>query len=213
NSFAWVLQSFLDELAVAAGRDHKEVLLELLGEPRQLDPKEGGMHTGRAAAVINLVTEKAGWGRKMPAGRGLGLAFYYCHAGHFAEVAEVSVDKNKKVTVHKVWVAGDVGQIVNMSGSENQAEGCVIDAISTMAGLEIGFENGRIQQTNFHQYPILRISKVPVVESHYIQSDFPPTGIGEPAFPPAIPAITNAIFAATGHRVRTLPLTREGFTV
>jgi isoquinoline 1-oxidoreductase beta subunit len=214
NSFAFVTQSFIHELAVAAGRDHLEVLLELLGEPRQLAANEGGLHTGRAADVIKLAAEKGGWGKTMPKGRGLGLAFYYSHAGHFAEVAEVSVDANKKITLHKVTVAGDVGPIVNLSGAENQAQGCVIDGFSTMMGLEIGFENGRVTQTNYHQYPLLRINKAPlVVETHFINSDYPPTGIGEPALPPLIPAVANAIFAATGHRVRTLPLTKEGFSV
>jgi isoquinoline 1-oxidoreductase beta subunit len=213
NSFAFVTQCFIHELATAAGRDHRDVLLEMFGEPRQLAANEGGLHTGRAAAVIKLATEKAGWGRKMPEGHGLGLAFYYSHAGHFAEVAEVSVDKNKKVTLHKVIVAGDIGQIVNMSGAENQAQGCVIDGFSTMARLEIGFENGRVEQNNFHQYPLLRIGIEPVVEAHFIQSDFSPTGVGEPALPPLIPAVANAIFAATGQRVRTLPLTREGFSI
>lgn len=214
NSFAFVTQCFIHELAVAAGRDHLEVLLELFGEPRQMAANEGGLHTGRAAAVTKLAAEKAGWGRKLPKGRGLGLAFYYSHAGHFAEVAEVSVDANKKLTLHKVTVAGDVGQIVNMSGALNQSEGCVIDGFSTMMGLEIGFENGRVTQSNFHQYPILRINKSPpVIETHFIQSDFPPTGIGEPALPPLMPAVVNAIYAATGHRVRTLPLTKEGYSV
>jgi len=213
NSFGFVTQSFIHELAVAAGRDHLEVLLELFGDPRQLAPNEGGLHTGRAAAVIKLAAEKGGWGNKLPAGRGLGLAFYYSHAGHFAEVAEVSVDKNKKLTLHKVVVAGDIGPIVNLSGAENQVQGAVIDGFSTMMGLEIAYENGRVQQTNFHQYPILRINHAPIVEAHFIQSDNPPTGVGEPALPPLIPAVANAIFAATGQRVRTLPLTREGFSV
>ena len=213
NVFAFTTQCFIHELAVAAGRDHLEMLLELFGEPRQLGPREGGLHTGRAAAVVKLAAEKAGWGQKLPEGRGLGLAFYYSHAGHFAEVAEVSVDKNKKLTLHKVVVAGDVGPIVNLSGAENQVEGCVIDGFSTMMSLEIGIEKGRIQQNNFHQYPLLRIKNAPKVESYFIQSDFPPTGIGEPALPPLAPAVANAIFAATGHRVRTLPLTKEGFTV
>lgn len=214
NVFAFTTQCFIHELAVAAGRDHLEVLLELFGEPRQLPPNAGGLHTGRAAAVVKLAAEKAGWGQKLPAGRGLGLAFYYSHAGHFAEVAEVSVDKNKKLTLHKVVVAGDIGPIINLSGAENQIQGSVIDGFSTMMGLEIGIEGGRIKQNNFHQYPLLRIKNAPpVVEAHFIQSDYDPTGAGEPALPPLAPAVANAIFAATGHRVRTLPLTREGFTV
>jgi isoquinoline 1-oxidoreductase beta subunit len=102
---------------------------------------------------------------------------------------------------------------VTMSGAENQVVGSVIDGFSTMLGLELSIENGRIQETNFDRYPILRMKHAPLVEAHFIQSDYPPTGAGEPALPPVAPAICNAIFAATGHRVRTLPLRREGFTV
>ena len=208
-SVAWVIQSFLHELSAAAGRDHRDFLLEVLGAPRLLP---GGLNTGRAADVIRLVTEKAGWGRKLPAGHGLGLAFHFSHAGHFAEVAEVSVDANKRIRLHRMVVAGDIGPIVNMSGANNQCEGGVIDGYSTMLGLEITMENGRVEQSNFHQYPILRIANQPKVEVHFIQSDNPPTGVGEPALPPVAPAICNAIYAASGHRVRTLPLTREGFS-
>jgi isoquinoline 1-oxidoreductase beta subunit len=209
-SVAWVIQSFLHELAVAAGRDHRDFLLDVMGEPRLLD---GGLNTGRAADVIKLATEKAGWGRKLPDGHGLGLAFHFSHAGHFAEVAEVSVDKNKRIRLHRMVVAGDIGPIVNMSGAKNQCEGGVVDGYSTMLGLEITMENGRIEQSNLHQYPMLRIANHPQVEVHFIQSNNPPTGVGEPALPPVAPAICNAIFAATGHRVRTLPLTKEGFSV
>ena len=155
----------------------------------------------------------AGKPKALLKGHGMGLAFHFSHAGHFAEVAEVSVDANKRVRLHRVVVAGDIGPIVNMSGAGNQCEGAVVDAFSTMLGLEITMENGRVEQSNFHQYPILRIAHHPQVEVHFIQSDNPPTGVGEPALPPVAPAICNAIFAATGHRVRTLPLTREGFTV
>lgn len=208
-SVAWVIQSFLHELAVAAGRDHRDFLLEVMGEPRLLD---GGLNTGRAADVIKLACEKAGWGKTLPKGHGMGLAFHFSHAGHIAEVAEVSVDENKRVRVHRVVVASDIGPIINMSGANNQCEGAVVDGFSTM-GLEITMENGLIEQTNFHQYPLLRIASHPKVEVHFIQSDNPPTGVGEPALPPVAPAITNAIFAACGHRVRTLPLSKEGFTV
>ena len=211
---AFPVQSFLHELSTAAKRDHLDFLVELMGEPRWLPPgNEYSLNTGRAIAVLKLAAEKAGWGKSQPKGRGLGLAFHFSHAGHFAEVADVSVDANKKITVHRVVVAGDIGPVINMSGAENQCEGSVIDGLSTAMGLEIGIENGRIQQTNFDSYPILRMAKAPKVDVHFIQSDFSPTGVGEPALPPLAPAVCNAIFAATGHRVRSLPLSREGFTI
>jgi isoquinoline 1-oxidoreductase beta subunit len=214
NTMAWVTQSFLHELSAAAGRDYLEFLLEIMGEPRWLEEgKIYSLNTGRAAAVIKLAAQKAGWGRKLPKGRGQGLAFYFSHAGHFAEVAEVSVSEAKKLTVHKVTIAGDVGPIINLSCIENQCEGAVMDGLSVMLGQEITMEKGRIQQANFNSYPVLRINHAPEVEAHFIQSDYAPTGAGEPALPPLAPAVCNAIYAATGHRVRTLPLTREGFTV
>jgi isoquinoline 1-oxidoreductase beta subunit len=214
NSVAFAVQSFLHECSVAANRDHLEFLLEIMGEPRWLDQgKEFSLNTGRAAAVIKLAAEKAGWGKQLPKGRGLGLAFHFSHAGHFAEVAEVSVDANRKLTLHRVTVAGDIGPVVNMSGAENQVEGSVVDGFSTALGLALSYENGRMQETNFDRYPLLRIPHAPVVDVHFIQSDYPPTGVGEPALPPVAPAICNAIFAATGHRVRTLPLSVDGFKV
>jgi isoquinoline 1-oxidoreductase beta subunit len=214
NSVAFAVQSFLHELSASAGIDHLQFLLDLMGEPRHLPPAtEFGLNTGRAAAVIKLAAEKAGWSKSLPPGRGMGLAFHFSHAGHFAEVAEVSVDASRKLTIHKITVAGDIGPIVNMSGAENQVVGSVIDGFSTMLGLELSIENGRIQETNLDRYPILRIAHTPLVEAHFIHSDNPPTGAGEPALPPLAPAICNAIFAASGHRVRTLPLKREGFTV
>lgn len=215
NGIAFAVQSFLHELSVAAGRDHLDFLLDVMGEPRWLEPKtEFALNTERAAAVIKLAAEKAGWGRKLPAGRGLGLAFHFSHAGHFAEVAEVSVDRAKRLTVHQVTVAGDIGPIVNMSGSLAQCEGAVIDGLSTMFGLEITMEGGRVAQSNFDRYPLLRQGMhLPKVESHFIQSTYAPTGIGEPSLPPVAPAICNAIFAASGQRVRTLPLMKLGYTL
>jgi isoquinoline 1-oxidoreductase beta subunit len=214
NAIAFAGQCFFHELAVAAGRDHLEFLLEVMGKPRWLDPGNSrALNTGRAADVIRLAAEKAGWGKSLPEGRGLGLAFYFSHAGHFAEVAEVSVEDNKKLTVHKVTVAADVGPIVNLSGAENQCQGAVIDGFSTMLSLELSIENGRVQESNFDQYPLLQLAHAPEVEVHFIQSDFPPTGLGEPALPPVAPAVCNAIFAASGYRVRELPLSREGFSV
>src|SRR5690606_38183996 len=159
----------------------------------------GGLNAARASGVIKLAAEQALWGRQLPPGRGLGPPFHFSHQGHFAEVAEVSFDANKTIPLHKVWVAGDIGPIVNMSGAENQAQGSVVDGFSTAMGLEITFEKGRVEQANFDRYPLLRMSQAPEVEVHFIQSDNPPTGVGEPALPPAAPAICNAIYAATGH--------------
>lgn len=215
NAFAWVMQSFLNEMAVAADKDHRDFLIEVMGERRWLNPgNASSLNTGRAIDVINMAADRAGWGGPLPEGHALGLAFHFSHAGHVAQVAEVSVDDNKKVTVHKVVVAADVGPIVNLSGAENQVEGCVIDALSTLARLEINFEEGAAQQSNFHNYQLLRMASAPpIIESHFIQSDFSPTGLGEPAFPPLAPAVCNAIYAATGERIRTLPITKQGFSV
>jgi isoquinoline 1-oxidoreductase beta subunit len=215
NVIAFCTQSFLHECAVAANRDYVDFLIDVMGEPRATSagPFGGGLHTGRAVNVIKAVAERAGWGRTLPRGRGLGLAFHFSHQGHFAEVAEVSVDASKKVTVHKVWVVADIGPIVNLSSAENQCQGSVVDALSTAMGLKITFENGRAEQTNFHQYPIVRIDKAPEIDVHFLDTDYPPTGCGEPAFPPAAPAIANAIFAATGQRIRTLPFSEEGYSV
>ena len=214
NGIAFAVQSFISELANEADRDHVEFLLEMLGEPRWLEQDNiNAMNTGRAARVIKLAAEKAGWGKPMSKGRGLGLAFHFSHAGHFAEVADISVDENKKLTIHKITVAGDVGPIINLSGAENQCQGAVIDGLSTTLGLQLSIENGRIQETNFHQYPLLRMNKAPDVAVHFIESDYRPTGLGEPALPPAAPAICNAIYAASGIRVRDLPLSKHGFSV
>ncbi|MCB1645949.1 MAG: xanthine dehydrogenase family protein molybdopterin-binding subunit [Pseudomonadales bacterium] len=212
NTHAFVVQSFIHELAVAAGRDHLEFLLELMGEPRWFEPGNvRSLNTGRAAGVIRLAAERAGWGKAMPPGRGLGLAFYFSHAGHIAEVAEVSVTTDRQLTLHKVTVAVDIGPIINMSGATSQVQGSVIDGYSTMVGQKITMKQGRIQETNLDEYPVLRIAHAPEVDVHFIQSDNPPTGIGEPALPPLAPAVGNAIFAASGIRVRNMPLIDEGF--
>lgn len=216
NALAYVYQSFLHELAVAAGKDHRDFLLETLGEPRFTNPESPqSLHTGRAAGVIRAVTEQAGWGtRTLPPEHALGLAFYFCHAGYVAQVAEVSVNANKQVKVHKVWVAVDIGFIHNRSSAESQMEGSVLDGLSQVFNAKITFENGVIQQRNFHQYPLLRMPQTPELEVVFLEDpNTPPTGAGEPGMPPIVPAITNAIFAATGERIRKLPLSELGYTL
>jgi isoquinoline 1-oxidoreductase beta subunit len=211
NALAFVFQSFIDELAQAAGKDPVQFRRDLLGEPRLVTNPDGkaGYNAGRMRAVLDRVAQKSGWGRTVPRGTGLGAAFHYSHAGYFAEVAEVSVDAAGTLKIHKVWVAGDVGQpIVNASGAVNQVQGAVIDGIGEMLRQEITIDRGRTKQGNFNDYDLPRITDAPPVEVHFVQSDNPPTGLGEPALPPAIPAVCNAIFAATGRRVRTLPLTK-----
>ncbi len=224
NVFGFVVGSFVHELAVAAGRDHLDVLLEMLGESRQLSPR--GLNTGRAAGVVRLAAEKAGWGKELPKQRGMGVAFYYSHMGHIAEVAEVSVSDTgqtvtntsgqskprRNVRVHRVTVAADVGPIINLSGAENQVQGSVVDGLSTM-GLSVTFEDGRAKQTNFNQYPLLRMPATPDVAVHFVDSDYSPTGLGEPALPPLAPAMCNAIYSACGFRIRTLPISEEGFFI
>ena len=210
-------QGFLHELSTAAGRDHVAFLLDAVnrGVP-ELKPKDEKINfsPARASAVIKLCAEKAGWGKKLPQGRGLGLAWCYSHAGHVAQAVELSVDAHKRIKIHHIVVAADIGPVVDMAGAEAQAQGASIDGFSTAMGLNVTIEKGRIQQKNFNDYPMLRIAFSPYqVEAHFIQSDFPPTGMGEPALPAMAPATANAIFAATGERVRIMPFRKLGFQV
>ncbi len=220
NTAAWVVQSFLHEVSTAAGKDHGEFLIELFGRkqpaptpaPGGFGGGGGGLNPDRAIPVIKTAMERSGWGKPLPKGHYHGLAFHFSHQGHFAEVAEISVDKKNKVTLHKMTVVGDIGPIVNLSGAENQVQGCVVDALAQLAqGVTI--ENGRIKETNFHQYYLAHMPITPVVDVYFMPTTFNPTGVGEPAYPPAAPAICNAIYAATKKRIRTLPITKEGFTI
>ncbi|MCH8621053.1 molybdopterin cofactor-binding domain-containing protein [Undibacterium sp. TS12] len=213
NVFAWVFHSFIDELAHAAGQDPLAFRLAMLGD-KEIMPGTGERsqpyHVGRMKRVLQEVADKSGWGKKkFPRGQGQGIAFHFSHRGYIAEVAEVTVSKKGEVTVDRVVVVTDIGaQIVNLSGAEHQVQGSVLDGISTLKHPELDIQKGRIVQSNFHEYPLLRINDSKTkVEVHFLKTDFPVTGLGEPAFPPLAPAVCNAIFAATGKRVRQLPLT------
>ncbi len=212
NAIAFVMQSFIDELAQAASRDPLELRLELLGEDRILPPPASGRgpayDVARMKSVLRRVAEKAGWGKKLEKGRGQGIAFHFSHSGYVAEVAEVSVAKDGTLVVHDIWCCADVGPIINRSGAEAQVEGSMIDGLSATWRQEITVDRGRTVQASFSDYPLLPLSDVPRVHVDFIESANPPTGLGEPALPPVAPAICNAIFAACGKRLRSLPISQ-----
>ncbi len=218
NGNAFVLQSFLDELAHAAGRDPLDLQLELLSRtpaagftPQPDNPSS--LNPERMRGVLQMVAEKSNWrNRKTEKGYGMGIACFFCHLSYFAQVAEVTVNEQNQISVHRIWAVGDVGShVINPRSAENLTLGGIIDAMSQMQQ-EITFVKGQVNEENFDQQPLMRMRQVPKIEVSFRTSDFSPTGLGEPMLPPTIPAITNAVFAATGKRIRTLPIKRSGFT-
>lgn len=211
NGLSFVMQSFIDELAHAAGRDPVEFRLELLGDDRLVpasQPNGAPYNAGRMKGVLRLAAEKAGWGKKLPKGEGLGIAFHFSHSGYVAMAAEVAVSPDGTLKVRRVTAAVDVGPIINLSGAENQIQGSIIDGLGMAWLQELTFDRGRAVQGNFHDFPLLRSTETPAMSVNFIRSDNPPTGLGEPGYPVVPPAICNAIFAATGKRIRTLPISK-----
>ena len=215
NGIAFATQSFIDELAQAAGKDPLQFRLDLLASPiteaAGTGPQQATYDAARARSVLERVREVSGWGKtSLPRGTGMGVAFHFSHRGYFAEVIQASVSKAGKLKVEKVWVAGDIGsEIINPMNAENQVQGSVQDGLAQALGQEITIDNGRTVQSNFADFPLLRFAQAVPVEVHFVKSTVAPTGLGEPALPPVPPALCNAIFAATGIRVRSLPLSKH----
>jgi isoquinoline 1-oxidoreductase beta subunit len=209
NMMAFVMHGFIDEMAHAAGADPVVFRLDLLGEAERVGEGPSAYGAARMRACLQAVAERSGWTRRaeLPKRTGMGVAFQYSHRGYFAEVVQVTVAEDGRPKIDKVWVVGDVGsQIVNPLGAINQVQGAVIDGLSVALFQKITLEHGAVVESNFNNYRLIRMSEAPPVDVHFLKTSYPPTGLGEPALPPVIPALTNAIFAATGVRIRDLPI-------
>ncbi len=218
NAIAYAFESFIDEIALAAGKDPLQYRIDLYSParvlpnppaPRRMFMKLPEFDSGRAIGVLELVREMSGWGKRtLPARTGMGVAFYYSHLGYVAQVIQATVATEGTVRVDKVWAAVDCGpQIVNPSGAMNQVQGSIIDGLSAALGQQITIDRGRVVQTNFHEFNLLRMNQAPPVEVQFRRTQgVMVTGLGEPALPSAPPALCNAIYAATGKRIRKLPI-------
>jgi isoquinoline 1-oxidoreductase beta subunit len=209
NGNVWATQSFVDELAHAAGREPLAFTRELLAAvpPPSADAAGRAFDPAKMNAVLDRATQKADWGKPRPRGEGQGFAITHTNNAYVAIVADVAVSREGELAIKKLTAVVDCGTLVNLSAAEHQVQGAVLDGINAAWFQKITIEHGAAAQTNFSQYPMLRMKHVPaVVDVEFITSSAPPTGLGEPGLPAAAPALCNAIFAATGIRVRTLPI-------
>ncbi|MGI9285704.1 MAG: molybdopterin cofactor-binding domain-containing protein [Pseudomonadales bacterium] len=207
---AFVIQSFLDEIAHEIGTDPLQLRIDLLGEERELEYGNHGGPTfnpGRLTRLIEFVAKRIDYKRQRPNRRGVGLATHFTFGGYAAHAFEVTVSSKGQLKIERIVAAIDCGFAVNPQAVEAQLQGGTIDGISTALGLEITVKDGQVRQSNFHDYPLLRIASVPsMFETHILPYDDRPTGVGEMGIPSSAPALTNAIFAATGVRIRSLPI-------
>jgi len=213
SSSGFVVETFVDELAAAAGADPLKFRLQLIGDARKIpdftNPKENKpLDTARLKGVLQLAAEKAEWDKPLPKGVARGIAGYYSFESYTAAVAEVSIDKGQ-VRVHRIVYAVDCGRPVNPAGVVAQVESAAVYALSAMMKDAITIERGRVKQANFNDYDMPRMKEVPKIEVHLVMSKEDPTGIGEPGLPVVAPAVGNAVFAATGKRLRRLPIRAE----
>ncbi len=206
---AFVIQSFIDEIAHETGQDPLQLRLDLFGEPRELEYTNHGGPTfnpGRLSRLVEFVADRIGYGRDLPEGRGIGIATHFTFGGYAAHAMEVSVSDGQ-LTIERIVAAIDCGLAVHPNAVDAQLQGGTIDGLSTALGLEITVKDGRVQQSNFDNYPLAKIAEFPSrFETHILPYDDIPTGVGEMGIPSAAPALTNAIFAATGQRIRNLPI-------
>ena len=205
NGNTWATQSFIDELAHAAGRDPRAFTFDLLDA---VPPGAGrGFDRAKMKAVLTLATERAGWGRARPRGEGQGFAITHTNNAYVAIVADVTVSRAGVLRITRLTAAVDCGTVINLSAAEAQVQGAMLDGISAAWFQKMLINGGAAVPTNFDEYPMLRMPHTPpTVDVHFVKSVAPPTGLGEPGLPAAAPAVCNAIFAATGKRVRTLPI-------
>jgi isoquinoline 1-oxidoreductase beta subunit len=192
-------------LAHAAGRDPYEFRMSLVPESRKLGVDEP-LDTSRFRAVLQLAAEKSGWGKPLPAGHGRGIACFFSFGSYIAQVAEVSVETDGTVRVNRVVSVVDCGTPVNPDGVRAMTEGAINYALTPVLTGEITIKDGAVEQSNFHDYQVLRMDRAPDIEVHIVPSTANPGGMGEPGVPPLAPAFANAVFAATGKRLRRLPV-------